>query len=256
MSKVPSLSLWGDIDPTGPLHLVIELSEPWTPEWIAAVEARVDAFVAAGALGAFPSSRAQPGESTLLRVGAPVANGPVLAFALEATKVDGKAYQYLRHMIASLSFGEAEPRHVHVRERSQAAPPRITLPLVGHDNEGSAYPARPPRRSFPVVWDDTFTSKRRRVLVEVTRPLVRADFDRLADPVGAWGRMLEANAFSLPESYPDEVDCIMGQTTLFDTVTAQIEVPRYVGSEVAWDCLANLLEAFAVQQPIGLVFIE
>ena len=70
--------------------------------------------------------------------------------------------------------------------------------------------------------------------------------------------MVEANAFSLPEAFPDEVDCLAGQTVMFDRYTAQIEVPRFIGSEAAWDCLLCLLDAFSARggRPIARVTVE
>jgi len=261
MSKVPSLTLWATAgDPAGHVRVDIELSDPWSPETVDAVEGRIAALVEAGQRGGYPAVGVPPASSRLDALGPTALSGNTLSVLLSASSVDRRAYQYLRHMVASLDFGVAEPRHIQVREvAAQGLVTRTSMSLVTFDNEGAAYPQpRPsPACGFHVAWPDTDPSKFRVVLVEFGGALSRADFAELACPVEAWGALLEANAFSLPEAFPDEVECVAGQTVMFDRCTAQIEVPRFIGSEAAWDCLLCLLDAFSEQaKKIVTVTIE
>ncbi len=261
MSKVPSLVLWAaGSDPEGDVRVDIELSNPWSSEAVVDAEGGIAAFVEAGQRGGFPAVGVPPALSTLDALGPAVLSGNVLSVPLRVSSVDRRAFQFLRHMVAGFDFGEAEPRHIHVREvLAQGVLTRTAMPLVTYDNEGSAYPQPrpPPVCGFHVAWPDTDPSKFRVVLVEFAGALARADFTELGHPVEAWGALVEANAFSLPEAFPDEVECIAGQTVMFDRHTAQIEVPRFVGSEAAWDTLLCLLDAFSEQgKQIAQVTIE
>lgn len=252
MSKVPSLTLWAArSDPEGEVRVDIELSDPWSSEAVEAAEGCFAAFVEAGLRGGYPAVGVSPALSRLDALGPAVLSGNVLSVSLRVSSVDRRAFQFFRHMVAGFDFGGAEPRHIQVREVSaQGVLTRTTMPLVTYDNEGSAYPQPrlPPVCGFHVAWPDMDPSKFRVVLVEFAVALTRADFAELAHPVEAWGALVEANAFSLPEAFPDEVECIAGQTVMFDRHTAQIEVPRFIGSEAAWDTLLCLLDAFSEQE--------
>ncbi len=261
MSKVPSLTLWTrGPEPSGVVQVDVELSGSWTPEAVEAIEGVISTFVEAGQRGAFSAPRVAPALSRVAGLGPAVLSGDVLSVQLELFSVDRRAFQCLRHMVATVYFGRAEPRHVQVRELgAEGLLTRTSMPLVTFDNEGDAYPQPRPSASsgFRVDWPDTEPSKFRVVLVEFSGTLVRSDFVELAGPVGAWGRLVEANAFSLPEVFPDEVECVVGQTVMFDRSTAQIEVPRFIGSEAAWDCLLCLLDAFSeTKRKVVLVTVE
>jgi len=261
MSKVPSLTLWvAGSDPAGKVRVDIELSDPWSSEAVEATEERIAAFVETGKLGGYPAAGVSPALSRLDALGPSVLGGNVLSVLLGVSSVDRRAFQFLRHMVAGFDFGGVEPRHIQVREASgQGVLTRTAMPLVTYDNEGSAYPQPrpPPSCGFQVAWPDTDPSKFRVVLVEFAGALTHANFTELALPVEAWGALVEANAFSLPEAFPDEVECIAGQTVMFDRHTAQIEVPRFIGSEAAWDTLLCLLDAFSEQgKQIAKVTIE
>lgn len=258
MSKVAALVLWGNKNPEGDLELSLELSDPWPAELVAQVARITAEFVAAGTDGAYPAFGTRPSASRLELVAGPNVSGNVVMFDLFARAVDGRAYQFLRQMAAHLEWGESTLRRIQVRERAQpsgSSPARLSLPMVDFDNEADMYPEPPARYGFAVEWPDCPPSKRRRVLIEVASGLERVHFDQLAEPIGKWAKLLEGCAFTLPEVLPDETDNIMGSTTLFDSVTAEVEVPYFLGSELAWDSLLNLLDAFS-ERTLRIVMVE
>lgn len=247
MAKLAELVLWGERVPSGPLELSFELSQPWIPGQVEAVHRIVADFAAAGNLGAYPSADAQPSVSSLVLTSSGQVFEKRLTFELVATAIEGRAYQFLRHMAARLEYGEASLRRIDVREPRLASLVRRSLPIIDEDeDEAELYPEPRAKYSFEVEWDEEGDrGKFRRLLIEFYERLQWEHFDLLAVPINAWGKLLEGGAFTMPIGMPDMLDNVMGQTTLFDAFTAEVAVPVYRSSEVGWDILLNMLDAFS-----------
>ncbi len=255
MSRLAALTLWGRPEPEGPLSISFELSQAWPPDVVAQIELIVRAFANVGEAGGYPRGGAAAMSSKLQLVAGPRCSGAVLEFELLADAVDGRAFQFLRHMAGRVEFRGAVLRRIQVRELRAVALSRLDMPLVDYANEGVAYPSPPPSYVFPVDWSELTPSKFRRVLVEAGAKLERKHFDLLREPINRWARLLEGGAFALPCGHPDVLENVMGQLALFDATTAVIEVPVYLSSEVGWECLLNLLDAFS-QRTLAIARVE
>lgn len=249
MARLPALNVAGLVL-HGKLAVGIDLDQLWTDAAVLAVEEAVDDFVAVGAIGGYPSGASAPNQSRLTREGPVTVQAQRLNFFTRAQRVDGRAFQFLRHVISRLELGPAEVQRISVTGGDPARP--VQLPLIDDDNEGEAYPEPPPKYRFDVDWTDEAPSKRRRVVVEMNAAVDAVIVEALRRPVERWAALLERSAFTLPYGLPDVLDNVMGQVTLFDAFAIEIEVPVYQSSEVGWDVLLNMLDASS----LGIVRVE
>ena len=259
MSILAALTLHGPRTLDGTHLIALERTEAWTDEEVAAAQAVVEVWVEAGHRGAFPMPGADPAISDLTLSAPTQTNEAYLGFTVDATSVDPRSLQLLRHMLSRLGPpDDASLRHIAVTAQGHSMGARLSFPAIDGDNEHDQYPPAPTQPGFGVYWDDDIGySRARRVLVEFPGAVEGPPVDTLADYALVWGAMVEGGAFTLPQGLPDVLDNVMGSVSQFDIATLEIEVPVFKSNERAFDLLFHLLARYHTQeQPIRLVTVE
>jgi len=203
------------------------------------------AFADAGRLGAYAKAGNTRYEPTL-RVSELVRmNEREAGVLFTASNLDPKAFQFLRNMLGALAQLDVVLSDIRISARGSGAAKAIRLPPVEEDNESDAYPGTAITAvQFELIWSDSDFSKVRRVLVEFGYPPPTDLLQQIKPYVDAWYLLLEMGAFSAPFGLPFETVSQRGQVSLFDEMSYEISISRFISSEAGFRVLANMLGHF------------
>jgi hypothetical protein len=214
-------------------------------------------FVDAGNGGAFAAPTASPEQSRFEWADSPLSAADHFSFKLRAHSIDPRAFQFLRSMCSRLKLEGIEVARLTVKDLMQREGQMRPLPEPTDENETTAYPQLSEFIAFDVQSEQSGFSKARRFLVEMQDPLEASNLTALAEWIAPWYALLEAAAFALPVGLPYETECIRGAVTLFDEITSEISVDRFLATESAWDVLTNMIHSFARKVcPVSKVIID
>lgn len=255
--RLPSLVLSGSAGAKVSYEVTVEIASPMDDAVFETLQWLIGAFAEAAAHGAFPVSSVIPGESRLTVVSSTVSPPDVFSCQLEAEFVDPRAFQLLRNMAGRLKLQEIDVTRITVTELGQDERPPVELPEPDDDNEYDIYPELSSRLGFAVEGEDSDFSKSRRCLVEMRDPVEASHVLGIRDWIQPWYLLLEAGAFALPVGLPDETDSIRGSVTIFDELTVEISVDRFLASETAFFVLINMLDAYGrTSIPMARIIVD
>jgi hypothetical protein len=242
--NLPELILVGVTSGRAELDISIDLADGDHKVAKGPLDEITKAFVHPGELGGYPSPGTRPRNSRLRPIANAIASAG-LGFAVEAERVDPRAFQLLRNMAARLRIEDVEVRRITVRARGLKAATPVVLPEPDDDNEDDVYPPTSDILGFEVFSEEEEPSYVRRCLLEYRSSLLGTDVLEVAKWVEPWFELLEQGAFAMPWGFPEEADSLRGSISQFDDITLEIVVDRFRASESAWNVLVNLLESYA-----------
>jgi hypothetical protein len=199
-------------------------------------------FVAAGA-GGYPLADVVPAQSQLLTADLTSRQG-TFSCRMDAIQVTPNAFQLLRNLLSRQRSLGLKVEEVVVRDVTARNAPRRFVPQPKDEDEDDLYPPVSTRLGFRLVEaEETPTGKMRRFLVEFAQSLEAAHVQAVEGCARPWFDLLVGGAFALPVEWPADADCFAGEVTVFDEVTVEVCVDRFISSENAWNVLVNLLAA-------------
>jgi len=221
------------------------------------MEVIIRKFLDGGKRGGYVAATGEAERSTLKTAGPPKPLPGGFLFPIEAAQVSPTAYQLLRNMAACENVARPLVAGILVRDLGPGRFTEIELPLPEEDTEDELYPGLSKRLDFKVEWEDLPFRKLRRCLVEFARPLSPEQVGLVREYVRPWMDLVEAGAFCLPATPPEEGLCVGGTVGQFDEVTVEITVNHFMGSETAWNVLLNRLQTLARSAlPVARVVVE
>jgi hypothetical protein len=122
-------------------------------------------------------------------------------------------------------------------------------------NESEAYPTiKNPHAIRACGFSDADFSKLRRVIIDCEMMLGDAQLAALRECAARWYDLLEFGAFARPFGSPAETSSIRGKLVRFDQTSYEVQISRYLGSEIGFKVLGNMLNRFATRvHPIARV---
>jgi len=255
--RLPALILSGTTGPKVGFDIRFDVDGGAADAACKHLEELISIFVAAAAHGGFAPVNVPPSQSKLFVVSGKPNRSDMLSYVVAADSVDLRSFQFLRSMAARLDRHGLRVRRVTVIESGYKEQGLSEAPEPTESNEDKVYPEISSRSQVRVPREFLGFSKARRCLVELHQPVAASHVLGMADWIKPWYLLLEKGAFSMPVGFPDETDCIRGAVTLFDDLTVEISVDRFLATEAAWNVLVNMVDAYGnLSAPVARVIIE
>lgn len=203
-------------------------------------------FASAGKFGAYAIAGNSKIGTAIAYDGKVFAHNNSITVEFITTNINYKAFQFFRNMLMLLQEKDVAISSIGVIVHDYHGNQTIRLPEITDINESEEYlnvVITPDISEF--IWGNSEFSKTRRVLIEFHESLTKEQFLTLCIYTDAWYLLLEKGAFSSPFGLPLETQSLRGMASLFDEVTYEISISRYISSEVGFKVLANMLKHFS-----------